>query len=542
VRPPRRVVQLVVALLAAGTFLFVAPAALASGLVAQTTNGAVGGTLDGSVKEWRGIPYAAPPVGALRWRPPAPVSPWSGIRDATTFAQPCSQLDFNGGTLGSEDCLYLNVFVPSTATSRSRLAVMVHLHPGSNSGFHAYTDASAFTARNVIVVTLAYRLGVFGFVGHPALTAEGGGSSGEYGLLDQLAALHWVHDNIAAFGGDASRVMLFGSSAGSFDTVALMTSPLSQGLIARAAVQGEYFSFLTGQSNTIADAEQIGLEVSEAVGCESSSEVIACLRATPTPALVEAAGFLDIGPWVGGTVLPKSPLELLSERTTVPLLVGFDREEDAFEKIDPETGSLVSPYLTHDWVKDTNALVGHDLGAQARSLYPPSSYDSLLWSYITMVTDAKRGCATRRLANAVRSPVWRYLYIHTYEKDPYWHQFRAMHVLEEPLLWHFDVFGFGHVLTPPEEVLSRRLTDYWTNFAKIGNPNGPGLPSWPQYNTVSEPTLRIDDQIRVIINYHEQQCALLDTLSDLFPLPWGPGLGPKIFPPGFLFGHARAIS
>src|SRR5262249_18348275 len=220
---------------------FVSPAApSSSSLVVTTASGSVGGVLDGSVKEWRGVPYAASPVGSLRWRPPAPVTPWSGVRDAASFAPPCIQVDGQGGTLGSEDCLYLNVFVPSSAAPRSNLAVMVHLHPGSNSFGDAYNDAGVFTARNVIVVTVGYRLGVLGFMGSAALSAEGGGSSGEYGVLDQLAALHWVHDNIAAFGGDPSRVTLFGSSAGSFDTLAIMASPLSRGLISGAAVQGEW--------------------------------------------------------------------------------------------------------------------------------------------------------------------------------------------------------------------------------------------------------------------------------------------------------------
>src|SRR5262249_25619399 len=214
---------------------------------------------------------------ALRWRPPQPVAPWPGVRDATQFTPPCIQTDFNGGTLGSEDCLYLNVFAPPTASAGSGLPVMVHLHPGGNAHFEPYTDASAFTARGIIVVTIAYRLGVFGFVGHPALSAEQAGSSGEDGLLDQLAALRGGRDNIAAFGGDPANVTLFGSSAGSFDTVALMASPLSRGLITRAAVQGEVLPGLTGQgnvsgtgvNNTIADAEQVGVQVAQQVGCQN---------------------------------------------------------------------------------------------------------------------------------------------------------------------------------------------------------------------------------------------------------------------------------
>lgn len=502
------------------------------GLVVQTTAGTVSGIAAGSEAEWRGIPYAEPPLGALRWLPPATVTPWSGVRDATTFAPPCIQLDFEGGTLGSEDCLYLNVFAPSTASPASDLPVMVHLHPGGNAGFHPYTDPSAFTARGVIVVTLAYRLGVFGFVGHPALTTEGGGASGEYGLFDQLAALRWVHDNIAAFGGDPANVTLFGSSAGSFDTVALMASPLSHGLITRAAVQGEPFWSLTGNGNTISDAEQIGVEVAQQVGCQAVADVLGCLRDAPAAPLVEAAP-TDFQPWVGGAVLPRSPLQLLSEDATIPLLAGFDREEDAtLEGYVPLSGS----YTTNFWVRDTNAIGGAPLGAQIRSLYPPEAYDSLLWSTVTAVTDAKRGCPTRRLANTVTggAPVWRYLYIHTYQNDSFLAQFRASHILEDPFLWgDFSLFpGFidGYIPTPSEQILSRRMTDYWTNFAKTGNPNGAGLPTWPRYNSATEPTLTFDDQIGVINNYHDRQCALLDTITSLFPPPWSSGVGPPSSP------------
>jgi para-nitrobenzyl esterase len=511
------------------------PALASAGLVVQTTAGAVSGIHVGAEAQWRGIPYAAPPLGALRWRPPAAVRPWSGVRDATQFAPSCIQTDFSGGTLGSEDCLYLNVFAPSTASARSGLPVMVHLHPGGNATFHPYTNPSAFTARGVIVVTLAYRLGAFGFVGHPALTAEGGGASGEYGLLDQLAALRWVHDNIAAFGGNPANVTLFGSSAGSFDTVALMASPLSRGLITRAAVQGDVLWALTGNGNTISDAEQIGVRVAQQVGCQAAADVPACLRGTPAAALVEAAP-TDMEPWIGGMVLPKSPLQLLSGGAAIPLLVGFDREEEAtIGGWVPFPGS----YTTNFWVRDTNAIGGASLGEQIRSLYPPGAYDSLLWSSVTAATDAVRGCPTRRLANTVirGAPVWRYLYTHTYENDPGLAQFRASHIFEDPFLWgDFSLFpGFidGYAPTPSEQILSQRMTGYWTNFAKTGDPNGPGLPAWPRYNTVTEPTLTFDDHIGVLNNYHDQQCAVLDTITNLFPPPWARGVGPPFFPRHF---------
>ena len=490
--------------------------------VVTVEGGALVGVVNGSVKEWRGIAYAAPPVGDLRWRPPAPPASWQGVRDASAFSSPCiqpSSFAADGSitaTIGSEDCLYLNVFAPVSATSSSHLPVMVDLHGGGN-GFGApYHEASAFVSRGAIVVTLAYRLGVFGFVGHPALTSESG-SSGEYGVLDQLAALRWVHANIAAFGGDPANVTLFGLSAGSFDAAALFASPLTTGLIARAALQGETYWAATGTFATIADAEGIGSEVANAVGCASASNVPRCLRGLPALALVQAAGFgpLDVAPWVGGVVLPKSPLALVSERSKgLPLLIGFNREEDAVF----EWPYLADPFTQENWIHTTDNLVGPTDGAKVRALYDTNEYDSLKWAYITMATDAKRGCPTRRLANAnvAHAAVYRYLFTHAYENNADLAQFRASHAFEEPFLWDNFNFFLSYTPTQGEELLSQRMTSYWTNFAKTGNPNSSGLPVWPAYKTASEPLLVLDNQIGVNSSYHASQCALLDTIRPPF--------------------------
>src|SRR4051812_6433019 len=360
------------------SFVAAAPA-LATGPIVMTPSGALEGVITGSGREWRGIPYAAPPVGALRFRPPAAAVSWSGVRNAASFRSPCLQPDEFGAdgsvasTLGSEDCLFLNVFAPFNAAASSRLPVMAHLHGGGNGFGSGYEDASAFTSRGVIVVTLNYRLGALGFVGHPALSAEGGGSSGEYGVLDQLAALRWVHDNIAAFGGDPTNVTLFGLSAGSFDTVALMASPLAAGLATRAAVQGDVYWGLTGYNTQIADAESIGSGLAADLGCGTATNVPACLRALPAERIVREAGAMDILPWVGGTVLPKAPLELIAERLQgIPLLVGFDREEDSIF----EWQYLAAPFTNANWIHTTTLLAGPPFAAKARALYPPNQYQS----------------------------------------------------------------------------------------------------------------------------------------------------------------------
>ena len=507
----------------------VAPA-LAAGPIVVTPSGALEGVTTGSGPEWRGIPYAAPPVGALRFRPPAPAGSWSGVRDAASFGSPCLQPDefapdgSVASTLGSEDCLFLNVFAPVGAAASARLPVMVHLHGGGNTFGWGYEDASAFTSRGVIVVTLNYRLGALGFVGHPALSAEGGGSSGEYGVLDQLAALRWVRDNIAAFGGDPANVTLFGFSAGSFDTVALMASPLAAGLITRAAVQGEAYWPLTGYNAQIADAESIGLGIASGLGCATASNVPACLRALRAEEIVLEAGFMDVAPRVGGAVLPRSPLELVAERFQgIPLLVGFDREEDSIF----EWQYLADPFTYQNWVHTTSLLVGPSLATKARALYPTNQYESSKWAYITMVTDAKRGCPTRRLAsaNVAHAATYRYLYTHVLENDPFYAQFKAFHGTEDALLWRKSFY----TPTPSEQLLSHQMTGYWTNFAKTGNPNGPALASWPQYDLATEPVLLLDNQTGLSHRYHAEQCALLDTVAPFSFDPVGHGLKKGLF-------------
>jgi para-nitrobenzyl esterase len=519
----------VMALVLIGTALALAPAT-AGAQVVQTAGGQLQGVHDGSADEWRGVPYARAPVGPLRWRPPQPAQSWSGTRSATQFASECAQPSFGdqgqvSGAEGSEDCLYLNVFAPRTASPSSRLPVMVHLHGGANSAGAPYQDADAFVRRGVIVVTVAYRLGMFGFVGHPALSAENGGASGEYGVLDQIAALRWVRDNIAAFGGDPGRVTLFGLSAGSFDTAALMASPLTRGLIQRAAVQGESWWGLTGIGNDMAEAESLGSAISANTGCDGAADVAACLRGLSPDALMRAvdssAGFLDLQPWTGGVVLPKSPLALMAEQPPrIPLLIGTDREEDVTLMGLAEVDEI----STIEFVRRSNEVVGTNLGSKARSLYPTGSYDnSRKWALVALKTDAGRACPTRRLARAAvpSAPVFRYLNTHRYANDPFLGSLRAAHALEDPFLWgNFNLFpGFvdGYEPSAGELALSARMTDYWVNFARSGDPNGGSLPAWPRYDTDRERTLVLDETSGLVERYHAKECAFMDTLPSIFP-------------------------
>ncbi len=499
------------------------PSASSGDLVVETQSGPVQGIATETMHEWRGIPYAAPPVGHLRWRPPEAVTPWTDVRDATRFRAPCIQPLFVPATgdftktRGRESCLFLNVFTPPDATGTSALPVMVHLHPGANYFGEAYRNPAAFVERGVVVVTLDYRLGIFGWGGHEDMLEEPGNHPGEYGMLDQIAALEWVQANIAAFGGDPDTVTLFGSSAGSFDTVALMVSPLSEGLIDRAAVQGEAFWSLTGKRNTIRWwALGSGRHAAGVTGCNASGDVVGCLRSLPARKLVLIEGFGDVGPLVGGVVLPESPIKLLEDGPPTPLLVGFNREEARYWAL---PYPIPDPFMPRDYRAASVALLGPELAEEARALYPSSAYDSRAWAYVAMHSDTTHGCPTRRLANAADGPTWRYLYTNVYD-DPVLADGRAAHFFEEPLLWQIPLdewYGLDVAADAAEEILSNRMTDYWTNFAKTGDPNGLGLPAWPEYETATEPTLVLDEEIDIITGYHAEECALLDTLRVPFP-------------------------
>ena len=308
--------------------------------------------------------------------------------------------------------------------------MMVHLHGGSNTFGGPVEDASAFTDRGVIVVTVAYRLGVFGFVGHAAATRpRRAASSGDYRVLDQIAASRWVRDNIAAFGGDPANVTLFGSLG------RILRRCRAHGL---TAGQGRWLSggpgrglvALNGKFNAIADAEQLSVGVAERVAAQPHRTRLPVFVG-PGAQLARLRRFIDAAPWVGGTVLPQAPDKLL-QQSSVPLLVGFDREENSiFVGPEPEQ------YPRHAWVRDTNSVLAPPTEPKLGSCTPPEKYGSMWWSYIALLTDGVRGCPTRTLANIVAGgyPVWRFLYSHTFA-DPLLEPFRAAHTFEDLLLWH----------------------------------------------------------------------------------------------------------
>jgi para-nitrobenzyl esterase len=447
--------------------------ALAAALV-QTEAGVVKGEriTDGR-SLFHGIPFAQPPVGALRWRPPAPVQPWPGIRDATRSGPGCMQIDYgwnhNDAAVQSEDCLYLEVGTPNLKPSKP-LPVMVWIHGGGNRGGGARGTISSDLSKQVVLVSVQYRLGPLGFLSHPALTAESPlHASGNYALMDQQAALHWVQANIARFGGDPHNVTIFGESAGAQDVGLQQLSPLARGLFHKAIEESGTAGFGV-PPRTLAQNEALGEAIVRAAGARDHPSADD-LRRLPPRALVKAAehtavpGLSDatyiwLQAVVDGWVLRAAPAVTLAkgEQARVPLIIGTNaRELERF-------GGKAKARDTIAWAWGRNA-------AQAQVFYdavadPDPRRGDL---GLQIATDFIFACPTGVIADAqskARLPVWQYEFDYAPPGGKVSHSSEIPFVMNEPF----------HTPTgaPP-------LLTYWINFARTGNPNGAGLPAWPGY-------------------------------------------------------------
>ena len=480
----------------------VTPAAAASkpppggGLVVQTAGGAVrGASLDG-VRTFEGIPYAAPPVGALRFQPPAPAQPWTGVRDATGFdpQTQCAQLTRTGNlqTFG-EDCLYLNVTTPAGKSAKG-LPVMVWVHGGSfvyGTGYN-YDASKLATQGDVVVVTINYRLGPLGFLANPALTAERpAAGSGDYALLDQQAALRWVQENAKAFGGNPNNVTLFGESAGASSVCANLVSPTAKGLFHRAIVQSyscaqPYAPLTTGESR--------GQRLAAAVGCGGAAQVADCLRATSSQKLLEAWRDLGGGAFVvGGQNLPLQPAEAIATdryNKVKSVMHGNTRDENRlFAPLAYLTTGRPFPATPAAYEDAVRTQYGANADA-VLAQYPLSDYASPIIALSTIATDRGSGLSTCEhvkaydlLTDAPRAT------------KTFAYQFRdrtasplidllagnngAAHATELPYLFPGL---FGAPLKPVQEQLSTTMVAYWTSFAKTGNPDtSRQTPDWDRY-------------------------------------------------------------
>jgi para-nitrobenzyl esterase len=452
----------------------------------RTANGVLEGVVsaDGKVRTFKGIPFAAPPVGDLRWKPPQPAPAWTGVRKAADYPARCMQgriysdMVFNDKG-PSEDCLYLNLWMPA-APEKTPLPVMVWIYGG---GFAAGAtseprqDAGNLSKKGVMVVTMNYRLGVFGFFSHPELTKESRRkASGNYGLLDQVAALQWVKKNIATFGGDPNNVTIFGESAGSFSVSALMASPLSQGLFKRAIGESGAFFGATLPLKPLAETEKANVEFAKsALGTTS----LQALRAKPAEEILQAAlkqPTLRFSPNVDGYFLPRdvASIYVSGKQSHVPLLAGWNADEQSYRTI-----------------LEKDAPTAPNFATRVRALYGGQA-DALLKLYAA-ATDAEVKRAAQDLAGdrfiAYGTWKWMEMQLKTGKSPVFRYRFDQTLPLAEPAAPHaseiefvFQVLSSRRLPWRPEDrKVSDLMGSYWTNFAKTGDPNGPGLPPWPAY-------------------------------------------------------------
>ncbi len=468
-----------------------AAAAMSSPLVVQTDKGAVRGTLSGGVREFLGIPYAAPPVGALRWRAPRPAAPWAGVRDATSPGKLCAQFGSPGSgnpnTSTNEDCLYLNVDTPRTV--RGRLPVMVWIHGGGFTGGAGsiYDGKVIAEQNNVIVVTINYRLGAFGFLALPSLDAESPGLSGDYGLEDQQAALRWVQRNSVAFGGNPRNVTIFGESAGGAAVCENMTSPTAAGLFQRVIAE----SGCLGETSGRPAAEQNGAAFAGRLGCNDAATAAACLRGKSASDVLTAGASGAWSPVVGGAVLPLPPAQALASGRYdhVPLLQGTNHDEGrlfAGLRFDASGAPLTAAH----YPAVIQAQVGTANAPMVLDAYPLSAYPSPDLAYAAEFTDSAFSCPALQADQlAARSRVYGYEFSDPNAVDdiglPFSFPLGAAHSTE--LAYVFQRMVFLDTIppfTPAQLHLSNQIIRYWTNFAATGNPNGGSAaagPHWPRY-------------------------------------------------------------
>lgn len=477
---------------------FDAPVRVSGGLVSGVPG------RDPSVTVFKGLPFAAPPVGDQRWRAPKPVAAWQGVRKADTFGNSCMQsivderkpwtYEFMTHTAVSEDCLYLNVWTPAKAASEKR-PVYVYIYGGGNtegSGAVPAYDGEGLARKGIVLVTVNYRLGVLGFFTHPELTKESGThSSGNYALLDLIAALHWVHDNIAAFGGDPANVTIGGQSAGASNTHSLTASPLAKGLFHRAIAESGS-SFSTAPARTLADQEAVGVKFAEAKGARSLAELRALswkdLTAPIAPPANAAAPSFRFGVVVDGHVLTASVSDTFAagKQNDVPTLTGANKHEG---------GATPHPDVTADaFQKQARQRFG-ELADEFLSLYPAATDEQARVAQNESSWDQARVSmylwATNR-ARTARTKAFTYFWDHALP-GPDVEKYGAFHTSEVPYVMNTLAMS-TRPFTDADHQIADRLSSYWVNFIKTGDPNGKGLPDWPAVAKDRAMTMEVGDR------------------------------------------------
>ncbi|HEV3062445.1 MAG TPA: carboxylesterase family protein [Vicinamibacterales bacterium] len=476
--------------------------------VVRVDGGQIAGVSAGGVRAFKGIPFAAPPVGDLRWKPPQPTVPWSGVKPADTFGPQCVQTPYAAGSVytmepapQSEDCLYLNVWTAANATDKR--PVMVWIHGGAwtrGSSSIATYDGAALARKGVVVVTVNYRLGPLGFLAHPELTAESPHhSSGNYAILDHIAALQWVQRNIAAFGGNPANITIFGESAGSWSVNATQATPLARGLFHRAIGEsGAQFSRIP----RLADAEQGGLTLANAVGADS----LKALRGVPADQLVAVPAFRS-SINVDGWVLPDEVRTIFAQRkhNDVPVLVGSNANEWT---------TLSSPATFPRTVADFRKRIDAQFPGLAKEFdeaYPVKIDADIADVMLALGRDTTFSVEMRtwaRMVTAGQRKAFLYQFTHV-PPGPEARTRGAYHASEIQYVFanlRNPAFAYGGA----DHTLADAMSSYWVNFATTGDPNGTGLPAWTAYDTSAESYLELGTPIQLKQHLLKAQLDFLD--------------------------------
>jgi para-nitrobenzyl esterase len=494
----------------------------------ETANGELEGVVsaDGKVRTYKGIPYAAPPIGPLRWKAPQPAPSWTGVRKAVEYGPRCMQgrvfEDMVFQDHGpSEDCLYLNLWMPAARVER-RLPVMVWIYGGgfvAGSTSEPRQDGGNLSKKGVVVVSFNYRLGVFGFFSHPELTRESGhGASGNYGLLDQVAALQWVQKNIATFGGDPNNVTIFGESAGSFSVSALMASPLAKGLFRRAIGESGAFFSATLPLNPLAQTEKTGADFAQSsLGAAS----IEALRAKPADEVLQAAskaGPFRFAPNIDGYFLPQSVAAIYTaaKQSPISLLAGWNADEGSYRAIFQKEEPTAQNFAAR-----VRAMFGDNAEALLK-LYPATTDAEARRAAQDLAGDQFIAYSTWKWMEmqkkTIGSTIFRYQFDQTLPQP----EGGTVSPPAEPTAPHASEIEFVFLMLssrklpwrPADRKLSDLMGSYWTNFAKTGDPNGPGLPHWPAYSDKEGyEVMHLSADPHAAPDQHRARYEFLDSLS-----------------------------
>ena len=510
--------------------------ALASPAMAQNpqvtiSNGTLQGTYNAAtgINSYKGIPFALPPVGNLRWKAPQPPANWSGVLKADHFSHMPVQkhvyadMIFRADTM-SEDCLYLNVWTPAKSAT-GKLPVLVYFYGGGFSagdGSESRYDGESMAQKGIVTITINYRLGIFGFFAHPELSAETSyHGSGNYGLMDQNAALLWVKKNIAAFGGDPDHITIAGESAGSIAVFGQMASPLSRDLIAGAIGESGAMIKPTLPAMNLADAEQLGTKFAQKVGAQS----LADLRAIPAATLLDDAakqGNYRLTETIDGYFLPKSPVAIFEagEQAHVPLLVGWNSAEIPYQGVTQSDTPTPENYA-----KKVKQQFGAD-SSTVLALYPGNTQDEVIRSATALASDRFIAYATWKWsdlqAKTGGKPVYRYLF--STPRPPMVNPTPNTGKLPPALVGASHAseieFAMGNLSydkvfawTPDDYKVSNTMENYFANFIKTGNPNGSGLPKWkPNTNGSKVMFMNIDVDSKLQSETNRDRYLFLDKL------------------------------